>query len=211
MLPGNWTPRTTTVVTFNVGATSRLTPSCSPSCPRGGRAPARSGSRCRAACVARVARSSRSGSARPRRRGRAQPPPRARSSAREVLAHVVLLAVDVDVARAERLGSPVSGSNAWRHTQPVSLVSRWIETDVSAEVVRTRWMSSAAGSARRSRRAASARRSTSSSRLPPGRSPRPACRGRGRRGPRRGGRARASPRPAGRRARTARASASPAR
>ena len=47
----------------------------------------------------------------------------------------------------ERKGcrSPDSGSNVWRHTQPVSFVSRWIEIELSGEVVRTRWMSSRGG------------------------------------------------------------------
>ena len=44
------------------------------------------------------------------------------------------------------LAAPVCSSKVWRSVQPVSFASRWIETDVSAEVVRTRWMSSAGGS-----------------------------------------------------------------
>src|SRR5581483_2511567 len=47
----------------------------------------------------------------------------------------------------ERKGdsAPDSGSYEWRQTQPVSFVSRWIETEVSGDVVRTRWMSSCGG------------------------------------------------------------------
>ena len=41
--------------------------------------------------------------------------------------------------------SPDSGSNVCRQTQPVSFVSTWMETDVSSDVVRTRWMSSRGG------------------------------------------------------------------
>ena len=42
--------------------------------------------------------------------------------------------------------SPVCSSYVWRQTQPASLASRWIDTDVSAEVVRTRCTSSRGGS-----------------------------------------------------------------
>ena len=50
-------------------------------------------------------------------------------------------------AYPERNGccEPVSGSYVCRQVQPVSFVSRWMETDVSAEVVVTRWMSSCGG------------------------------------------------------------------
>jgi hypothetical protein len=41
--------------------------------------------------------------------------------------------------------SPDSGSYVCRQTHPVSFVSRWIDTDVSGDVVRTRWMSSFGG------------------------------------------------------------------
>ena len=52
---------------------------------------------------------------------------------------------EATAAGAELLVLPECGSKRCRQTQPVSFVSRWIETDVSAEVVRTRWMSSCGG------------------------------------------------------------------